>query len=343
MRLRNVSTAFSSWLQMAISRDIPCPGDVFFLAPAHSSTSQYRTWLESNGVDSGRIFTTLAAGYAALTANRNDVLCAMPGTYTVTESLAWAKDQTHIIGLGGQNQRYCPTSATNGAVKFYCTTATIDSILSVTANYNLLKGFQTQNTASDNANRCDIQILARNTHLKDVYARGGNGANQLNHADGGVPLIVASGTAGAGNGLLVEDCILGSAGNSARTVGAGSVLFEGGAAAGYNPVFKNSTFEARCETSGSENPKLIHLAGQYAVDRILEFDHCLFYAFYENLAGQMDYAIVDGCTTTHQIVLRGGCSLVGIDKWCNVATYCFTTDPLCHTNGGEALAVDATV
>jgi hypothetical protein len=247
------------------------------------------------------------------------------------------------MGFGGSNQRYCPTTATTGAVKIYCATTSIDSILSVTGDYVCIYGVQTQNTYSSNANRCDVQILAKNTYIKNCHLRGGNGANQLNHADGGVPLIVASGTAGAGNGLLVENTILGTSGNSARTVGAGAVLFEGGAAAGFNPKFKDCTLEMRCETSGSSNPKLVHLAADYAVDRVLEFDHCLFYAFYENHGGKMDHAIVDACTTTHDIVLRGGCSLVGIDKWCDVATHCFTTDPLCHTNGGEALAVDATV
>lgn len=341
MRLRNVSTALSSWLQCVISKDIPCPGDIFFLAPAQSSTSQYRTWLMNNGVDYGRIFTSLSAGYAALKANRNDILCVAPGSYTSTASLAWAKDQTHMIGLGGSNQKYCPTTATNGAVKFYCATASVDSILSVTSHYNQFHGIQMQNTYSNNANRCDMEIKGKNTFLKGCHLRGGNGANQLNHADGGVPLIMASGTAGAGNGFKAVDCTFGTSGNSARTVGAGAVLFEAGAASGFNPIFEHCTFEMRCETSGSANPKLIHLAGNYAVDRMLLFDDCIFYNFYENLAAMPDYCIYDECATTHTILLKNP-AMYGFDAWANTTTYVFTTIANGGSDGGKAVAVDAT-
>lgn len=313
----------------------PGVGKIFHVATASSA---YETLLKERGFNTSEIFDTIAEGYAACTASRHDVVCIWPGTYTVTASLAWAKSQTHLVGMGGPNQRYGPTTATTGDVKIYCATASVDSILSITGHHVQLRNFQTQNTYSDNANRCDIQIAGKNTYMNGVHARGGNGANQLNHADGGVPLIVSSGTAGYGNGFLAENCIFGTSGNSARTVGAGAVLFEGGAAAGFNPVFRHCTLEMRCETSGSSDPKLVHLAADYAVDRMLLFDNCVFYSMWENMGGKVDYAIVDDCATTHSIVLRQS-TMVGIDFWCNVNTYCFTDIAEATDQGGEVYAV----
>lgn len=319
----------------------PGCGKVIWMVYEKSYSDLYYKRLIENGIADYDIVTTPAAGYALLTSDQNDVLAIMPGAYVVTESLTWAKDRTTIITLGGPNMRHCPSTATNGAAKITCTTADIDSILSITGHYVSIYGLETQNTYSSNASRCDVQILGKNTYLNGCHFRGGQGANQINHADGGVPLIVSSGTAGAGNGFTAENSIFGSAGNTARTVGAGSVLFEGGAAAGFAPIFRNCTFEMRCETSGSANPKLIHLAGNYAVDRYLLLDSCFFYNFYENLGGLLDYAIVDACATTHAIVLKD-CAMFGIDAWCNVATYCMTTIANAASDGGKGIAVDTT-
>jgi len=338
IKTRNFAREAKDWI-MSMSGLGPGIGKIFYLVEADSA---YETILLENGVKSSEMANSLAAGEDLLTTDRNDVLFALPGVYTETATTTWDKNQTHLIGLGGPNQRYCPTTPTNGAVMIKTVTANVDSILNITGHYCQFHGFQTQNTLDDADNVCDIKVSGKNAYLRGIHARGGNGAAQLG-AVAGVPLYLNSAAAGGYNGFLAEDCIFGTSGNSARATGPGAVYCKGGAAGGFNPVFRNCVFEMRCETSGSSNPKLVHLADNYAVDRVMEFDHCLFYSFWENLGGKMDYAIVDACATTHQILLRGGCSLLGIDKWCNVATYCFTTDPLCHTNGGEALAVDETV
>jgi len=336
IRKRNLDPSLVQWIMSQTGLG-PGIGEIKWLVPAASATSQYRTQLRTWGVDEGDMYTDIVPAEDALVANRNDVLLVMPGAYTMTASLTWDKDQTHMIGLGGPNQRYCPTTATSGAIQFKCVTTSIDSMFAVSGNYCQFQGFQTMNTFSSNANRCDFLISGKNTYFNRMRPRGGNGANQLNHADGGVPVIFA-GSAGAGNGFLAENSIFGSAGNNARTVGAGSVLFEGGAVCAFSPTFRNCGFEMRCETSGSSNPKLIHLAADYAVDRLLLFDQCTFYNFYENLAAMPDYAIVDACTTTHMIGLKD-CFMYGFDYWCNVATFCFTNTADAVGYGGKSITI----
>jgi hypothetical protein len=318
----------------------PGLGDIWYVAPTDASTARYRSKLISNGVAGDHLFSTLAAAENAAIASRNDVVCVLPGSYTVTASLTWDKNQTHLVGLGGPNQFYCPTTATNGAVKLYCATSAVDNILAIAGNYNQIHGIQTQNTYNGTSNVCDVKVQARNTFIKNCHFRGGNGAGQLG-ANAGIPLYIDSSVAGGGNGFRAENCTFGTSGNSARTSGPGAVYFVGGAAAAFNPVFKNCTFEMRCETTGSSNPKLIHLAANYAVDRMLLFDDCIFYSFWENMGGNVDYAIVDACTTTHSIVLKN-CAMAGIDAWCNVSTYCFATIANAGSDGGKATAVDTT-
>jgi hypothetical protein len=125
------------------------------------------------------------------------------------------------------------------------------------------------------------------------------------------------------------------------TTGPGAARFETSSSA-FAPKFKRCTFEMRCETSGSANPQLINLQGNYAVDRYLLLEDCFFYNFWENLGGLMDYAIVDGCGTTHAIVLKGTTAMFGIDAWCNVATYTMSTIANAESDGGKGIAVDTT-
>jgi hypothetical protein len=128
-RVRNMSTALSSWVQAKI--DMPA-GDVFFLCPASSSTAQYIDWLQANGVEESHYFTGLPAAYAALTAGRNDTLCVFPGSYTLTSAFTWAKDYTHMIGLAPRipvNQR-CRISSTTAALSPLITFSADGSLMS---------------------------------------------------------------------------------------------------------------------------------------------------------------------------------------------------------------------
>ena len=308
-------------------------GDIYYVVTSKASSNLYYQRLKENGIPGSDIFTTLALAYAATTGDQNDVIAVTPGAYTVTAELEWANDQTHLIGLGGPNQRYCPTTATGGAVKFYCATTGIDSILSISGDYNQFYGFQTQNTYSATTNRADIIIGGKNTYMNSVHARGGNGANQLNHADGGVPLIFES---AGGDGFFAERCQFGTAGNNARTLGAGAVLFESVSSA-YAPLFKECRFEMNSDTDASSNPKLIHLAADYAINALLLFERCSFYVR-SDTGIKMDYAIVDACTTQHQIGLMD-CISIGIDYWCNVADYTFTNTADAVGYGGKGIVI----
>jgi hypothetical protein len=114
-RLRNLSTNLSAWIQAQIGSGCPsATGDVFFSTPVGSSTSQFITWLQDNGVDGQHLFTDVKKAYAAMVEGRNDTLVLMPGSHVVTEAQTWDKRYSNVIGThtGKMNQRSRITNST---------------------------------------------------------------------------------------------------------------------------------------------------------------------------------------------------------------------------------------
>lgn len=107
-RVRNLSTELSSMVQAAVGHDIaPAIGDVYFLVKAASSTSQFRRWLEANGVTESHYSDSLSDMQNAMTAYRNDTLIILPGAHSQTTAFTWSKAYCNIVGThgGAMNQR----------------------------------------------------------------------------------------------------------------------------------------------------------------------------------------------------------------------------------------------
>jgi len=60
----------------------------------------------NSGLSPKQAFKTLATAYAALTANKNDILYMLPGASaaTITTAITWDKSYTHFIGLAAPTQ-----------------------------------------------------------------------------------------------------------------------------------------------------------------------------------------------------------------------------------------------
>jgi hypothetical protein len=310
-------------------------GNVYHLVTAKTAADTYYAQLIELGVDDGSIFSSLSTAYDAMKTLKGDTLCVYPGSHVQTASLAWAKDDTRIVGMGSPNQAYQPGTLTSGGVRLTCVTTGISEILNVTGHYVQIIKIGTYNSFSATTNYCDIRIVGRNAYLYGVSLRGGNGANQLATLGVGVPLIVDTTASGGGNGLLVENSTIGSSGNSARTKGPGCVQFLGpGANAGFGIHFKDCTFSSRIETATADSVGLIQISGNGAVDRELLFDRCFFYNFSQNFGTTATNVFRDSCATTHQIVLNGCYANKGFTNWTDAATYLSSTNPVPHLTGG---------
>lgn len=89
-----------------------CPGKRFYVDGVNGSDG-------NAGLSATKAFRTMAAGYAQLRANRNDILYVIGGAsaYAMTAITTWSKDYCHIIGLAA------PT-ASGGRVRFTNTVTT---------------------------------------------------------------------------------------------------------------------------------------------------------------------------------------------------------------------------
>lgn len=291
-------------------------GEVFHLVTSKVGTNLYYEMLRKNGVNDQRIFATLASAYTNMASDQGDRLYVWPGDHIQTESLTWAKHDTSIIGAGSINQAYQPGTLPGGQVRISCATTSIGEIINFTGHSVTMYGIGTRNVFSAVDNYCDIRISGKNFYGKRISLRGGDGALQLSTVGAGVPLIVDTSVAGAGNGMLIEESVIGSSGNTKRTYGPGCVQFIGGAVAGFGMKFKNTRFSTRIEVATNNSVGLIQLLADYAVDRELEFEDCSFYNFTENLGTGPTYVFRDACTSTHQIVIKGNCSMnYGFTSW----------------------------
>ena len=115
-RMGNMSTELSSFVQTQVGAAGIGMGDVYFLAPATSSTSQFKRWLQSNGVTESHYSSSVKDIYVAMTEGRNDTLIVFPGSNATTEALTWDKRYTNVIGThtGAMNQRSRITCDTVG-------------------------------------------------------------------------------------------------------------------------------------------------------------------------------------------------------------------------------------
>lgn len=97
IKRRNLDNSLVQWI-MVESGFGPGIGQIQYVAPATSSTSQFRAQLEAMGVDSGDISTLVATALSKAENYRNDVILIAPGTYA--ESLTDNLLNMILLGTG---------------------------------------------------------------------------------------------------------------------------------------------------------------------------------------------------------------------------------------------------
>ena len=333
---------YTQKVESILAANMGLTGNKSFLCKPTSDTNLYAEALKSiHGIDAGRIFFTLAEAEESLKSNQGDTLYVCPGEHLVTSQITWDKHQTRIVGLGGPNQRWASTTAPDGMIRLRCNTEAVTSLLNITGQYVQMHGVETINNFDTVTNVADIIIAGRNFYAEGCSFRGGNGGSTQLGANSGIPVWVDATTGKNSNMFKFKDCYIGSPGNGVRTDGPGAMYFDGGARTTFAAELISCVLAMRCETSGSAAVSLVELE-QSSNDRYLLFKDCLFYNFWENLGGKLDYAVVDAETATHQI-LFWRCMFAGIDDLSNVATYSFSDNQATGSDGsGKATAVDAT-
>lgn len=162
IRKKQLSNSLVKWIETEVGMG-PGVGDIFYLCSA--TTNADYLWLRSQGVDSDHLKTTWATAYAALTANRNDVLVVLPGgAISTTAALTWEKSYTHLIGATA------PTYV-NQRSRIYTTGTAVSPLMTWSGNGCVVKNimFDHQGTHASTAGVCFNLSGARNYFEKVTF------------------------------------------------------------------------------------------------------------------------------------------------------------------------------
>ena len=195
---RNLDPSLIQWI-MNESGLGPGIGEIQYVTPAAASTSQFRTQLESMGVDDIHLLPSVAE--AKMVGYRNDVMLVAPGAYAETAEIAWDKPWSHILGMGGNN---IGGDYSEPNTVIYTITANVAKTITVTGQYSRFANLVIENYADDADNLAAAQIGNYGTAWRNVAFHGHMGATQ-NTTVAAASLYIT----GAGMYPLLEDCIIG--------------------------------------------------------------------------------------------------------------------------------------
>jgi hypothetical protein len=274
----NLDPSLVNWLMTTTGLG-PGIGDVFYVAPAASSSSQYRTWWQGMGIDESHLFLTVKEAYNAAVTDRNDVILKAPGIETVTAELDWEKNRTHLIGLGGPQQK-----GYESGTGLYSSTITVANVLHNTGVNNQFHNITVMNAGANATCLSAFKNAGYGTRLIGSQIIGCAAATQAATALAN-SLAIASG----GYYFYAENCNIGS--TDYGTLGANTachILFEADGMSS-DGTFKNCNISA---TIDATTRTLIYI-GTNGIDRDWVFDNCTFYAFSANHAYVMTQVVTN--------------------------------------------------
>jgi hypothetical protein len=289
---------------------------VYFVDPANGNNANDGETVQTAVAD-------VATAYAKTTANQNDVVVFIggPTASNPTAGIVWSKSYTHLVGIStpismGQRCRIVNTAANDLATLF-----TLSGNGCVMKNIQLFDG---KDSAADGA--CGLVSGNRN-YFENCFIAGMGDATASGPAtrSGSYSLKVS----GAENKFV--DC----------TVGLDTVIRTAANAelvvSGPRNRFVHCDFRSYSETAGKFLVKI-----DSTVDlRDTIFDNCLFFNYTVNYATGITDAFNIPAGSTHYVILKGNCMLVGVGSgWADTVTYLYHELPAPATGGGVGIAVN---
>lgn len=309
----NLDASLVQWI-MSTTGLGPGIGEVFYVAPATSTTSLYKNQLEKMGILQANMFATPTAAYAAMSANRNDIMLVMPGKYTQTESLTWDKAHTHMLGLGGPNQMgHWRTSSEYDKRNVVLNTVTeeVAENINITGENCQFHNIMVVNEGDNAANLAAVKVNKHGCYFKNVHFLGNVKSSQIAEVEAASLYIHTY-----ADYCMFDSCIIG--GNTyvgTRTgVASGQLTFSSpdGVTGPSNGMFKDCLFWSRSNTA---EVGIIRFSTTVCINRDWIFDNCLFTNHSPNYAVQLAGVFVGTGTHTANVILRNGCTAVECDEW----------------------------
>jgi len=305
-------------------------GKAHYVAATSSSTSKYRDWLVSNGVNPSDIYSTVNLAYAATVDYRNDVIFVTPEVHTLTADLTWAKNHTHLVGLGGPavESDYSVGGCTITSVG----TASVFNI-NITGHRNQFHNVCLDQHAAAAGALTACQVSSYGNYFENVHFIG----QMTDEADtvttsSSLQMHTYSGFS------IFKNCVIGSPLWAVRGTAKNAVIRftnTSGATLPQDILFQGCRIFSNSATA---TQPAVALEANNAVDRLLEFRDCTFYNFQSNLGSVLTSGVFrDACGTTHMILLSGSTCQYGWSDWADVHTYIYAVGPTASATGGTAV------
>lgn len=263
---------------------------------------------------------SVASALADCVTNRNDciVMVGGPTADAITTAITWDKSYTHLVGLSadlgvGQRCRITGGTATDLA-----------ALITVSGNGCIFRNVQFANFADkDEDSGAAIVSGSRNLFQNCMFA--GMGHATPGARAGAYSLAVSGSENLFTNCAIGLDTIVRAAANAELKMLSGAT----------RNTFKDCRFLSASETAGKA---LVSVAD--GVDRWNEWCDCIFQNFSVNWAVSLSNAFLVSAASTHQLVLRGACMLVGVTGWADTVTHIYSAAP--QSNAGFGVTVSPT-
>lgn len=275
-----------------------------------------------------KALATLSKAHTLMTDNQNDVAVVI-GSVTGTNpnasggssiavreaaTLAWSKNQCHIIGLAANRFSQRVSIRSDGTDFTPLVQVTGDGC--VFANIHAFQGY-----ATDEAQVCWDDGGERNAYYNVHF--GGMGAQLAADHVGGRSLTITG--SGLGENYF-KDCVIGL---DTVTRGAANSSLEISGASTRN-IFEKCIFPAHLDSAGA----LFVTIGALGIDRFVLFDNCVFNVFGTTMTQAMSLNASPGGN-----VLLKDCMLAGATEF-DSSDAALTNSPAAAGGGGQAATVN---
>lgn len=339
IKKRNLDPSLVQWIMTQTGLG-PGIGEIRYVVPAKSTTSNYRNQLESMGVDSDEMYLLPSLAYADMTANRNDVMLVAPGAYDEAASIDWTKDNTHCIGLGGPNTR-ADYSEKNAVI--YTDTAAIDYTIHLTGDHCIFHNIGINNAGANAGNYGPLYVDGYGNYFENVSLIGNLTSQQLADDDCASLHIGTN----AHNCKWIN-CDIGEDCWGARTAAhSGQVSFIGSSPNGG--LFRNCFFRSSSVTNTVAMITTYKgAAGTTHIGRGWVFDDCVFsnWGGDQSIGGTEVDQVFDLNSASGQIncwpITLHNCSAQGYDEWTDCDSTGFIAGTMPQANDGGGLAIQLT-
>ena len=300
---------------------LPVVGSIFYVDPSGGSDTA------NSGSEADNALKTVAAAYAKMTSGKNDTVVIAPtggtGRTAETSLITWGKRFAHIIGASA------PTAQdTRAGMNFAGASGTATASLTISENGCLFKNLTL--TGTDDVN-VPVTITGDYNSFLGVDFKGMLNATTGDDTAARSLLLSGAQENYFGGCTFGHDTTMKSAAN-------GTLEF---ASASSRNVFEDCKFVMAADAT---SPYHVLFSGTNSVDRWVEFEDTVFYAFYTNHADQPTHVFDLGTqTATADVILSGNSMHVGFDDWEATASGILWVRPSSATTTAIGQAVHPTV